>query len=67
MLNIIINGEEKKINPNISVTNLISQLELDIEKIAVELNQEILHLENHSKTILKEGDELEIIHFVGGG
>jgi thiamine biosynthesis protein ThiS len=67
MLNIIINGEEKKINPNISVTNLISKLELDIEKIAVELNQEILHLENHSKTILKEGDELEIIHFVGGG
>ena len=67
MLNITINGEGKKINPNISVTNLISQLELDIEKIAVELNQEILHLENHSKTILKEGDKLEIIHFVGGG
>jgi len=67
MLNILINGEKKEINPDTSISGLISMLELDVEKIAIERNEEIIHLQNYSKTILKNNDKIEIIHFVGGG
>jgi thiamine biosynthesis protein ThiS len=67
MPNILINGEKKEINSDTSVSELISMLELDVEKIAIERNEEIVHLENYPKTILKNEDKIEIIHFVGGG
>ena len=67
MFNITVNGEQKKFDSKISIAEIVAQFELDIEKIAIERNQEILHQENYSKTMIEDGDAIEIIHFVGGG
>ena len=66
-LKIILNGEEKFIEAKSSIKNLIDDLELDIKKIAVENNYEIILPENFAEFILSEGDRVEIIHFIGGG
>ena len=66
-ITIIINDTKKEITSGTSISLLISNLALNIEKIAIEKNQEIIHLENYPKNILQNGDSLEIIHFVGGG
>ncbi|MBP9837144.1 MAG: sulfur carrier protein ThiS [Proteobacteria bacterium] len=65
-LELQINGERKKVS-SLNVEQLISELSLENKKIAVELNKEIISRNNYSSTVLKSGDILEIISFVGGG
>ena len=47
--------------------NILENLGLDVTRIAVELNKEIVRKSEYSETILKDGDTLEIVSFVGGG
>ncbi len=65
-LELQINGERKTV-ASLNVAQLVSELSLGDKKIAVELNKEIVTRNNYSNTILKSGDILEIISFVGGG
>ncbi len=63
-----INGDEKKIlQANISIHELLNNLELPVEHIAVELNRDIVPKAQFMDTRLQEGDVLEIVRFVGGG
>ncbi|MFT5703642.1 MAG: thiamine biosynthesis protein ThiS [Rickettsiales bacterium] len=64
---ITLNGEERLIKPKTSIEKLILELELDMKKIAIEKNYEIILPENFQKNILNEGDQIEIVHFIGGG
>ena len=64
---LIINGEKYSFNKSFNVSELVEKLELDVEKIAIELNLEVVPFSEYSQTILKDGDKLEIIHFIGGG
>ena len=66
-IKIIVNGKQMTINLNFSVKNLIDKLKMPITKIAVELNREIINKKNINKIILKNGDKVEIVHFIGGG
>tara|TARA_B100000029_G_scaffold448974_1_gene471816 strand:+ start:335 stop:553 length:219 start_codon:yes stop_codon:yes gene_type:complete len=66
-IKIIVNGKQMKVNLNLSVKNLIDKLNLPSNKIAIELNRIIINKKNISKKILKSGDRLEIVHFIGGG
>lgn len=67
-MHLIINGEDHQGLPDgLSVTDLIAHLELPIHKIAVERNREVVSKSQHGSTMLKDGDVLEIIHFIGGG
>ena len=66
-LSIILNGEERLIEPKTSITKLITNLELAINKIAIEKNYEIIMPEDFDNNILVEGDKIEIVHFIGGG
>jgi len=50
-----------------AVTDLISLLDLKPERVAVELNRKILKRVEWSGATLKDGDRIEIVHFVGGG
>jgi thiamine biosynthesis protein ThiS len=50
-----------------TLTALIESLNMKSDRVAVELNREIAARETWPQTILKEGDRLEIVHFVGGG
>jgi len=66
-IKIILNGEEKIINQSITLSDLIAELELDLKKIAIEKDLEIIHPCDFSKTTLQDGAKIEIVHFIGGG
>jgi thiamine biosynthesis protein ThiS len=66
-LNLIINGEPRAFAGAMTVAALINALELDLRKVAVELNREIVPRSTYSHVALSTGDVLEIVHFIGGG
>lgn len=66
-LSINLNGEPRRLEGTPTVADLLAQLNLDPQKVAVELNRAILPHSAQASTRLSEGDQLEIVHFVGGG
>ncbi len=62
-----INGKDSEVAPDISVTQLLEHLEIRPGRVVVELNAEVVSREAYGGTQLKDGDEVEIVHFVGGG
>lgn len=66
-MKIRINSEEKEIKEGLSVAALLDELQIRPGRVVVELNRNIITRETHASTALKEGDALEIVHFVGGG
>ena len=66
-IKIIVNGKQMTINLNFSVKNLIDKLKMPITKNAIEINREIINKKNINKIYLKNGDKVEIVHFIGGG
>ena len=67
MMKIYINGQPHELTEPTTITGLIEQLELIGKRIAIELNQEIVPRSQHTETFLKENDQLEIVHAIGGG
>lgn len=66
-MQIFVNGEPKECPELVSLAQLISQLGMKGDRVAVELNRAIVPRAQWSDTELHEGDRLEIVHFVGGG
>jgi len=66
-IKIIVNGKQMAVNINFSLKNLINKLKLPIKNVAIELNREIANKKRISKIILKSGDKIEIVNFIGGG
>ncbi|OGL40065.1 MAG: thiamine biosynthesis protein ThiS [Candidatus Schekmanbacteria bacterium RIFCSPHIGHO2_02_FULL_38_11] len=66
-MKIIINGKQEKAKEGITIKEFFGNLGLDSTRVAVELNKEIVRKSEYSETILKDGDTLEIVSFVGGG
>jgi thiamine biosynthesis protein ThiS len=62
-----INGEEKLVDAPQTVSSLIAGLNMKPDRVAIELNREIVSRDRWSETALSDGDRLEIVHFVGGG
>ena len=62
-----INGKDREIPPDLSVTGLLEWLDLNPALVVVELNREILDRERYPETPVSEKDVLELVHFVGGG
>ncbi len=65
-MNLIINGENRSVSAE-TLTSLVEQLGMKPDRVAIELNREIVPRDRWSQTALKNGDQLEIVHFVGGG
>jgi len=63
---ILVNGETATIS-EMSVLHYLESIAIDPQRVAVELNLDILPKVAYGQTILNEGDRLEIVHFVGGG
>ena len=61
-----VNGQDRDVPEGTTVTQLIEQHSLTPQKVAVELNRRLIRTEKY-ETILKAGDEVEIVTFVGGG
>jgi len=66
-MDIFVNGEERSVAAPISIAGLLSVLDLEPKKIAVERNLEIVPKSRFDTTTLSEGDRIEIVQFVGGG
>ncbi|HVN82787.1 MAG TPA: sulfur carrier protein ThiS [Terriglobia bacterium] len=64
---ILLNGEGRKVRGNTRLTILLEDLHLDLNRVAVEYNRKLLKREKWGSTILADGDRIEIVHFVGGG
>ena len=62
-----LNGETRAYPPPLSVAELLVRIGLDKRKVAVELNEEIVPRSAYGVTWVREGDKLEIVHFIGGG
>jgi thiamine biosynthesis protein ThiS len=66
-MNLVINGEARDFNPPLTLTGLVDQLGMKADRVAVELNRNIVARDLWAETSLADGDRLEIVHFVGGG
>ena len=66
-MKLIINGEERDVSNVANLSALVESLEMKADRVAVELNREIVQRGKWTDTPLREGDKLEIVHFVGGG
>jgi thiamine biosynthesis protein ThiS len=66
-LRIQVNGEVREVDDQSSLSGLVSLLTLKPEQIAVELNKQVVRRGQWENTLLQEGDQVEIVHFVGGG
>jgi len=66
-MHLFINGDERTLEGPLSLAELIDKLGMKADRVAVELNREIVPRAYWTETSLKEGDRLELVHFVGGG
>jgi thiazole synthase len=66
-ITITVNGEHKRVMAGMSIAALASELGLVPEKVAVERNMEVVPRSTLAQVCLEDGDDLEIVHFVGGG
>lgn len=64
---ITVNGKQIQLTSEMSVADYLEQNNYQINRIAVEMNEEILPKYSYSETMLKDGDRLEVLTFVGGG
>ena len=66
-MELLVNGELKICAEATSLTQFIQQLGMKGDRVAVELNREIVPRTQWGAVQLRDGDHLEIVHFVGGG
>jgi thiamine biosynthesis protein ThiS len=64
---IVLNGEPRELPGTTSVGSLLEELGLDPNRVAVEINRRILKRAEFGATRMTEGDEVEVVTFVGGG
>lgn len=66
-MKLTINGDVREFDSPLTLASLFDQLGMKQDRVAVELNREIVRRELWVETKLSNGDKLEIVHFVGGG
>jgi len=66
-MRIIVNGEAREVAEGQSVASLLTDLGIQAERVAVELNLTIVDRQTFTGTLLRDGDRVEVIGFIGGG
>ncbi len=66
-MEIHLNGERRPAADGLTVARLLEELAVQPERVVVEVNLTVLKRAQHATTALKDGDRVEIVHFVGGG
>ena len=66
-MQVIVNGEQRELPEGTTALQMLETLKVQPERVVVELNLTILKRAQLPGAVLKEGDRVEIIHFVGGG
>ena len=67
MVTIQLNGEPYELPGGMTVADLLARLDIDPRRVAVEHNLIVLKREAFERIVVKDGDEVEIVNFVGGG
>ena len=66
-IKIKINGKIKSIIPDSNLSIVLKNLKIPLNKVAIELNEEIIDKKKINKIKLNKNDKIEIVHFIGGG
>ena len=66
-IKIKINGKIKSINQDSVISEVLKNLKIPLNKVAIELNEEIIDKKRINKIKLNKNDKIEIVHFIGGG
>lgn len=66
-LSVQVNGEHRRVNAGISIAELVIELGLDPLRVGVERNLELVPKSTLGEVKVEDGDDYEIVHFVGGG
>ncbi|HLK23051.1 MAG TPA: sulfur carrier protein ThiS [Caulobacteraceae bacterium] len=66
-MRLTVNGEERAFSGIATVAGLIACLGLDVRKVAVERNLQIVPRSTYRQAPIADGDRIEIVHFIGGG
>ena len=66
-MTIRLNGDSHEVAAPLSVAALLEQLDIDARRVAVELNLIVVKKAAYDSSVINEGDEVEIVNFVGGG
>ncbi|MBM4183825.1 MAG: sulfur carrier protein ThiS [Gemmatimonadetes bacterium] len=66
-MTIRLNGKSREVRDGLTVRSLLEELELHPGMVVVELNRDILERDRYADVRVRDGDSLELVHFVGGG
>jgi sulfur carrier protein len=66
-VHVTINGEPQALSDSLTIADLLTHLGLGERRIAIEVNREIIARDRYAAHALADGDQVEIVHFVGGG
>lgn len=66
-MKVFINGETKEISKQVNLLELLREFSLPSERIAIELNREVVRKKDWESILINDADKIEIVHFVGGG
>ncbi len=66
-IGITVNGKVRRVPDGATISSLLSSLDLDRRLVVVELNEEIVRRTELDEVAVREGDRVELVHFVGGG
>ncbi|RJQ22806.1 MAG: sulfur carrier protein ThiS [Nitrospiraceae bacterium] len=62
-----LNGTDSEVQDNLTVVDLLKSLHIEPARVAVEVNMQIIKKCNFNEYVLKDGDMVEVVNFVGGG
>ena len=62
-----LNGDPYEINGQTNLNELLNKLKIQKNKVAIEVNGEIVQKDKYQNLVLVKGDKVEIVHFIGGG
>ena len=66
-MQIICNGQQREINKGESLSSLLASLDLPADSVVAEINKQIIDRDQYETIRLSDGDQVELIRFVGGG
>ena len=66
-MKIFLNGEPKQVQESFSIQDLLLEMDIAGQRLAVEVNEEIVTKSRHSEYTFNDGDKIEIVHAIGGG
>ena len=67
LIKITLNGKETELKPGMTVSDLLAKWKMKPELVTVEINEEILQKLDYETSVIKDGDHVEFVFYMGGG